>query len=87
MIRWTGRTVILMEKPSISCDRQVVDAGVANPHQAVQVELPVFVPIGTKPVSRFILVFIGKTYRDAVIGEGPQLLNQTIIQFMLPFSC
>ena len=36
-------------------DREVVDAGMAQPHQAVGVELPVLVAIGAEPVAGHIV--------------------------------
>lgn len=67
-------------------DRQVVDAGEPVSHQTVLIELPVFVAVGTEPVARVVVPFIGVTDGDAVAGEGPEFLDQAIIQFLGPFA-
>jgi hypothetical protein len=42
-------------------DRKIVDACIPGPHQAVIVELPILVSIGSVPVSRVVTEFICKT--------------------------
>src|SRR3954470_35242 len=67
-------------------DRKVVDARDAEPHQAVLVELPVLVAVASKPASAVVVPFIGEPHRDAVVVEGPDLLDQPVIQFAIPFA-
>jgi hypothetical protein len=57
-------------------DGQVVDAGEALAHQAVLVELPVLVAVGTKAVATVIAPLAGEPNGDPVRVEGPQLLDQ-----------
>src|SRR5689334_5494606 len=70
----------------ILADRDVVDAGFTPPHQAVIIELPLLVPIGTVPIAGIIVPFVLKTHRNAIGSERPQLLNQAVVQFASPFS-
>lgn len=67
-------------------DRQVVDAGVANLHQAVGIKLPVFVAVGAKPIARVVVPFVGITYRNPVVRKSPQLFDKTVFQFFGPFA-
>ena len=55
-------------------DRQIVDRGKAPLHQALCVEFPILVAIGTKPVAAVIVPFIGKAHSDAVFAKGPHSL-------------
>src|SRR5215469_1492719 len=85
MVRRSGARAIPVEFAVLLADRSVVDARVAAPHQTVLVKLPIFVAIGTKPVARVIMIFIGKAHGDAVASEGPQFLDQPVIELPLPF--
>src|SRR5262249_33719849 len=67
-------------------DRQVVDAGVADPHQALVVELPVLVPIGAEPVTTVVMPLIGKAHGDTVACERPQLLDESIVELPGPLA-
>src|SRR5580704_2544140 len=67
-------------------DRQIVDAGDAPPHQAVLIELPVFVAVAAKPAAGIVVPFIGKANGDPVVTEGPHLLDEPLIQFATPFA-
>src|ERR1700751_2040393 len=67
-------------------DRKVIDAGKASPHQAVLGELPVLVAVGAKPVAGIVVPFIGKAYRNPVLGEGPELLDQPVVELLGPFA-
>src|SRR5258708_22482565 len=68
-------------------DRKVIDAGNAASHQAALVKLPILVTERPKPVAAVIMPLIGETYRDAVLAETPQLFDQTVVQFAIPFTC
>src|SRR6266446_495739 len=68
-------------------DRKVVDAGNAASHQAALVKLPILVTERPKPVAAVIMPLIGETYRDAVLAEAPQLFDQAVVQFAIPFTC
>src|SRR5471032_70045 len=67
-------------------DRHVVDAGKAVGHQTVFSEFPVLIAIRAEPVARVVVPFVGITHGDAVVGEGPQLFDQAVIQLFLPFA-
>ena len=71
------------ERPVIEtillANRQVVDARVTMRHQAVLVELPVFVAVRTEPVAGVVMPFVGKAHRDAIAVERPQLLDQPVV--------
>src|SRR3954463_15274361 len=78
------------ERPVIQAvaglDRQVVDAGDPKPHQPFVVELPVLVAVTSKPAAAVIVPFIGEAHRDAVVVEGPYLLDQPVVEFAIPFA-
>src|SRR5581483_7914791 len=58
----------------------------APPHQAVLVELPLLIAIGAVPLARCVMPFILEAHRDAVAVEGPEVLDQAVVQFPLPFA-
>ena len=70
----------------VLADRQVVDAGDAQPHQPVRVELPVLVAVAAEPVAAVVVPFIGEADGDPVLAKRPQFLDQTIVQFLGPFA-
>ncbi len=72
--------------PLVFPDPDIVDAGFAPAHQALLVELPVLVTVGTEPVSGIVMPFVLETHRDPVIGEGPQFLDQPVLMLLGPFS-
>src|SRR4029077_19832550 len=67
-------------------DRQIVDAGDAQAHQALLVEFPVFVAVAAKPVAAVVVPFIGEAHSDAVLSKGPDLLDQSVVEFALPLA-
>ncbi|KTC63755.1 hypothetical protein AO262_27260 [Pseudomonas fluorescens ABAC62] len=67
-------------------DRQVVDAGKTIGHQAVFVEFPILIAVRAKPVAGVVMPFVGITHGNAVVGEGPEFLDQAVIQFPGPFT-
>src|SRR5581483_2731130 len=75
-----------METPVFLRDLDIVDARLAPPHQAVLVELPLLIAIGAVPLARCVVPFILEAHRDAVAVEGPEVLDQAIVQFPLPFA-
>src|SRR5690242_1136516 len=77
------RPVIL---PVTLPNRQVVDARDAPPHEAMLIELPVFVAVGTKPVAGIVMPLVGEAHGDAVAVESPQFLDQAIVQLLVPFA-
>ena len=67
-------------------NRRVIDAGDAQAHQACLIELPVLIAIAAKPVAAVVVPFIGEAHGDAVVVKGPNLLDQAIVEFALPFA-
>ena len=68
-------------------DRKIVDAGDAQAHQAMLVELPILVAVAAKPAAAVVVPLIGKAHRDAVLAEGPDFLDQAVVELALPFAC
>ena len=67
-------------------DRQIVDAGDPNPHQPVLVELPVLFAVTTKPVATVVMSLVGEAHRDPVLAEGPDFLDQAIVELTVPLA-
>src|SRR5579863_4854132 len=65
--------------PLAFLDRQVVDAGDAQPHQAVRVEFPVLVAVAAKPVAAVVVTFIGEADGNPVVAEGPDFLDEPVV--------
>ena len=56
-------------------NRHVVDAGFSTTHEAMFVEFPIFIAIGTIPIIGLIVPLILKTHSDAVVVPSPQLFD------------
>jgi hypothetical protein len=54
-------------------DREVVDAGDAQAHQAAVVELPVLVAVAAEPIAAVVVPFVGEAYGNAILAEKPRL--------------
>src|SRR5438105_9571282 len=67
-------------------DRQIVDAGDAQAHQAVLVEFPVLVAVAAEPVAAVVMPLIGEAHGDAVVAEGPHFLDQPVVELAVPFA-
>src|SRR6266581_2774276 len=68
-------------------DRNIVDAGDAHAHQAVFVKLPVLVAVAAIPVATVVVPLVGEAHGDAVLPEGPEFLDQTVIELAVPLAC
>src|SRR5436309_3818833 len=86
MIRGTRAVAVPMEFAFGFLDRQVIDAGMAMPHQAILVEFPVLVPVSAEPVAGIVAVFIGEAHCDTVVSECPQFLDEAVLEFAIPFT-
>src|SRR6478609_413341 len=75
-----------VEFPLRFADRQVVDAGEAPLHVACGIELPVLVAVAAEPLAGVVVPFVGKAHRNPVSSEGPQFLDQPVIQFAGPLA-
>src|SRR5712691_213695 len=67
-------------------DRKIVDAGDAQAHQAVLVELPVLVAVAAEPASAVVVPLVGKAHCDPIVAEGPDLLDQAVVELAAPFT-
>src|SRR3954447_7389079 len=67
-------------------DREVVDAGDAQPHQALLVEFPVLVAVAAEPVAAVVVPFIGEAHGDAIVAERPHLLDQAVVELAVPLA-
>src|SRR5580658_9537218 len=67
-------------------DRQIVDAGDAQSHESVLVELPVFIAIAAIPMAAIVVPLVGETHRYTVLAKGPHLLDQPVVQFARPLT-
>jgi len=67
-------------------DGQIVDAGIAMVHQSLIVELPVLVAVGAVPVAGVIMTLVGEADGDAGSVEGPEFLDEAIVEFATPLS-
>ena len=65
-------------------DRKIVDAGNAQTHQAVLVELPILVTVAAKPVAAVVVPLVGETNREPVLSESLDFLNEPVVKFTLP---
>src|ERR1700719_4117995 len=55
-------------------------------HDAVFVELPVFVSVGAVPVAGAVVTLVGEASGGAGSIEGPEFLDEAIVEFATPFS-
>src|SRR4051812_16457343 len=63
----------------VRLDRKVVDARDPPAHQAMLVELPVFVAVGAEPVARVVVPLVGEADGDPVLVLRPEFLDPTVI--------
>src|SRR5271165_4253612 len=63
-----------------------VDARVSRIHQSLFVEFPILISVGTVPVARIIVIFIGESNGDTILAECPQFLDESIVQLPCPLS-
>src|SRR5271170_2599476 len=67
-------------------DGQIVDRCMAGSGQAVLVELPVLVAVGTKPVARIVVPFVGEADGDAIVAKRPEFLDQAVVKLARPLA-
>src|SRR5215831_10135336 len=68
-------------------DRQIVDRSKPSLHHACGIELPVLVSVGSEPVAAVVVPLISEPHRDSIVGEGPQFLDQAVVEFLVPLAC
>lgn len=64
-----------------------VDAGEPPFHEAVIVELPDLIVVGSEPLPGAIVILVGKPHSDAIVRERPYLFDLTVVDFAPPFAC
>src|SRR5882672_6977132 len=67
-------------------NRQIVDAGDTQSHQAVLVEFPVFVAVAAKPMTAVVVPLVGKSHGYSVLAKRPEFFNQPIVEFAGPLA-
>ena len=58
----------------------------APAHQAVLIELPKLIAIGAKPVAAVVMPFVGEPHRHPVVAKPPQLLDEPVVELLVPFA-
>ena len=67
-------------------DWKVIDAGDAQVHRPVLIELPILVAIAAKPIATIVVPFIGEANRDSVLAKRPNLLDQAVVKLAIPLA-
>src|SRR5215472_12813389 len=67
-------------------DWQVIDAGDAQVHQPMLIELPVLVAIAAEPIAAIVVPLVGEANRDSVLEECPNLLDQAVVKLAIPLT-
>src|SRR5882724_2515665 len=80
------RAELPVEEAVARANRDVVDARLAAFHQAVLVELLLLVAMGAKPRSGRIAGLVDEADGDAVCREGPDLLDEAVLELALPLA-
>src|SRR3569833_1047358 len=75
-----------MEAPVGLGDGDVVDARFAPAHQPLLVELPLLVAVGAEPAAAGVVPFVLEAHGDAVAVERPQILDQPVVELLLPLA-
>ena len=75
-----------MKQPVRFSNRDVIDAGMANCHQASLAELPILIAVTAVPLPVGVPPFVGETHADAWPAERPQLLDEPVVKFTVPLA-
>ena len=67
-------------------NREIVDAGIAVVHDALGIEFPIFVAVRAIPLPGIVAPFVGEADRDPVVVEGPEILDEAVLEFAIPFA-
>src|SRR5690348_2585844 len=86
MIRRPRATAVPMKIPVRFLYGQIVDRRMAFLHQTSSIEVPVFVTIGTEPLTAVVVPFVRKADSNPVVRKCPKLFDEPIIQFARPFA-
>ncbi len=64
-----------LQPPLVFGDGNVVDLGIAPPHQTRLVKFPMFVAVRTKPFIFRVVPFVFKAHKNPIFGKRPQLFH------------
>src|SRR6266550_5438760 len=67
-------------------DREIVDAGMAKPHQAMVTKLPILIAIRAEPIPGIIVPFVGEAHGNAIPGVSPEFFDKPVVQFFRPLA-
>lgn len=73
------------EYPFFLPDRLLIDAGETPLHQTICRKFPIFIAVSAEPVAAIVAVFVGISHGNAIVGEGPKLLDESVVQLFRPF--
>ena len=73
-----------MELSLILNDREFIDACVSRMHQPFRVEFPVFIAVGAKPITRVIVILVGKPDGNPVVQKCPDFFDEPVVEFSGP---
>jgi hypothetical protein len=80
-----NRAVFLKHAALVRRDLGVIDARQPAAHQAIVIEFPQFVAIGSVPLAGCIVPLVFEAHGNPVFTESPQRFLQTVIQLFGPF--
>src|SRR5262249_49913908 len=49
-------------------------------------ELPILVAVATEPMPAVVAPLVGETHGDAVVAERPYLLDQPVVELLIPLA-
>src|SRR6266699_2071613 len=67
-------------------DREIVDAGMAKPHQAMVTKLPILIAIRAEPIPGIIVPFVGEAHGNAIPGVSPEFFDKPVVQLFRPLA-
>jgi hypothetical protein len=65
-------------------DSLVIDRCVAKDHDALGIEVPVLISVGSVPLIGVIAVFIGETTCDVVVCKCPEFFDEPVVELPIP---
>jgi hypothetical protein len=67
-------------------NRQVIDTRNPAAHEAVFVELPILVAVGSRPMARVVAPLVGKANCNSIVLMCPEFLDQSVVHFLAPLA-
>src|SRR5688572_28204959 len=83
---WRPRSRRPGEQALGRADLDIVDAGDASVHESVRIELPVLVAVTAEPAATYVVPFVGKAHRNAIVAMRPDLLDEPVVELTLPLA-